>query len=133
MYLYVLYIFIVCVTFSTTIQFILFVVTSILFCCNWLRFVRFNSMSDYLDPVFIPNQYFRTYTFYPYLKKYLAFKNKRILSIKDLPTINMQHVSIIFHHSLLLHYLPILLFSMLPFCVFFIVKTTIIANLPVMN
>ena len=98
MYLYVLYIFTVCVTFSTTIQFILFVLTSILFCCNWLTFVTFNSMSDYLDPVFIPNQYFRTYSFYPYLKKFLAFKNKRILSIKDLPTINMQHVSIIFHH-----------------------------------
>ena len=58
---YVLDMFIVCVTFSPTIQMILFVVMSILFCCNWLRFFTSSSMSDYLDPIF--KLFFATNTF----------------------------------------------------------------------
>ena len=66
MSVYVLYMFTVCVKFSKIIQFILFVVMSILFCSNWFRIVTFNSMSDYFDPVF--KLFFTTNILYPYLK-----------------------------------------------------------------
>ena len=63
---YVLYMFTVCITFSKIMQFILFVLMSILFGSNWFRTVPLTSMSDYFDPVF--KLFFTTNILYPDLK-----------------------------------------------------------------